>query len=225
MKKTVWFFLLAVIFLSLAGQYKSDIPVIRIYAYKDNQPYAAGNGFFINGKGYIATAWHIVDGADSIFAVDFRMNVYPVTHICGYNRVYDTIILRSKSNLFSNTFNMKAPSPSVNDSLYVIGINPEIPGMTKYSTLLAVRDLGSMKGVYQLSARIEEGFSGSPVIDTSGALVAMACYRGYVVHHIVSDTSFRIEDNEFTIAVPIEKIMEIDFNKQIEFEYWTWPEK
>ncbi len=214
--------LIGLLSLNIFAQYVSDIPVIRIYAYKNDQPYAAGNGFFINKKGYISTCYHIVEGADSIFAVDYRMNVYPVTHICGYDRLYDIIIMKSKTNIFSNTFNMDAPVPLMGDSLFVIGISPELPGMTKQGVLMNIRDLGEMKSVFQINTRIEEGFSGSPVTDTAGSLVGMVCYRGYEVRHIISDTSFKIIDNEFTIAVPLNKILKINISNQTDFEYWQW---
>lgn len=144
---------------------------------------ASGSGFFIDSSGYIATNFHVIDGANGIdiFVVqDGKTSVYEAKSII-VDKTNDLAIVKITDNKFSNIgaipYTWSTDIMDVGTSVFAMGY----PYLSSLGEEIKVTDgiISSKTGyqgdiaTYQISAPIQPGNSGGPLFDKIGNLLGI----------------------------------------------------
>ncbi len=176
--------------------------VLQIHTFdKDGNLLGAATGFFVTADGYLVTNAHVVDGASSILARDWKGTIY---HVFSRDKWIqfksatpanpDVILLRA--NAANVPFLTLGPTGNAVEGQRVLLIgNPENLGFTVSDGIIAA--FRENRAFIQITAPISPGSSGSPVIDIDTGLVL-----GIAV-------GFWKEGQNLNFAIPTEKIQEV----------------
>ena len=143
---------------------------------KDGKLLATGTGFFISADGYLVTNEHVVDGAHSILARDYKGTIFHVFHSKD-NWIEETSVNAADPDVIllrADATNVPylTIGPTANEvegqRVLIIG-NPENQEFTVADGLISA--FREHRSVIQISAPISPGSSGSPVIDTDSGQV------------------------------------------------------
>lgn len=144
---------------------------------------ASGTGFFIDTRGYIATNYHVIDGAQGIDVLvtnNGRTTTYSARSVVS-DKSNDLAILR----IDDTSFSMLSPIPyMISSGTKDVGTNVFAMGYPELSHLgeeIKVTDgiISSKTGyqgditTYQISAPIQPGNSGGPLFDNNGNVVGI----------------------------------------------------
>lgn len=156
---------------------------------------AAGTGMVISSQGEILTNNHVIDGASTISVqINGRGRSYSAK-VVGYDTTHDVAVLQLKNASGLTTIPLGTSSHVASgDSVIALG-NALGQGGTPAAvqgsvvalgqTITAASDAGSqpqtLNGMIEISAAIEPGDSGGPIVDTHGQVIAMttAASRGF----------------------------------------------
>jgi len=140
---------------------------------------SSGTGFAINSKGYIATNFHVIDGAKSIQIIGINaehQKSYNAT-IIKVDKANDLAILKVDANLGIIPYGFKRNKEDVAASIYAYGYPlPEIQG---YELKITDGIINSNSGFmddprwYQHTASVQPGSSGGPLFNKYGNLVGV----------------------------------------------------
>jgi S1-C subfamily serine protease len=136
---------------------------------------SAGSGFFVNDRGAVITNEHAVNGCSSL-SVNVRGEFFPARLIAA-DAVNDLAVLQVAAISPSPALRLRATPPRLAEPVVALGF--PLPGLlapTVGASLGAVSALGGLQGdtrFIQISAPVQPGNSGGPVIDTSGAVVGV----------------------------------------------------
>lgn len=140
----------------------------------------AGSGSVLDHEGHILTNYHVIEGADQIWATLSNSETYEASLI-GADPVYDIAVLRVEAPrevLFPVEFGNSA-TLKVGQKVYAIG-NPF--GLERTMTVGIIssvnRSLPSrtgriMKSIIQIDAALNRGNSGGPLLDSRGRVIGM----------------------------------------------------
>ncbi len=142
----------------------------------------SGTGFALYNN-YIATNYHVVDGAKSIFIHgingDFTKKYRAV--VVATDKVNDLAILRLEGVKIANgsiPYAVNTSTMDVGEDIYVLGfpMTQVMGDEIKLTTGIVNSKTGYMGDVslYQISASLQGGNSGGPVFDSNGNVVAIA---------------------------------------------------
>ena len=143
-----------------------------------NSKFSQGSGFFINKDGHFITNYHVIKGAYSI-TVQLQDKIeWDVAYVLAENEAKDLVKLAVDipgGHLESGMWlDIDPDIPNVADKVIVIG-TPMGLGLTVSDGIIsAVREIPDRGLVYQMTAPISRGSSGSPVIDMHGNVVGVA---------------------------------------------------
>ena len=161
----------------LFNKMKNSIVVIYTYDY-DDEPLNQGTGAFINNEGDLITNWHILEDAytaqiklfngtsyfmDSILAADFE-NDLAIVSINSTNDKFQYI-----------TFDTK--TPDFGEQIITIGNPLGLDFSISDGIISSIREIHGYGNIYQISAPISPGSSGSPVINLSGNVIGIATFQ------------------------------------------------
>ena len=164
--------------LTAAEVYDKVLPsCVSVLAYpKDGTRHTeSGSGFFIGDDGVLATAYHVIRGADRVTVRTSDREDYEVMAVLGYDEALDVAIL--KIDLEGTTpVQVARGTPRVGDPIYAVGRYLGADFTFTDSVVAAVDDrFASRPGRVMLRycnlAQI--GNSGGPVFDDNGRLLAM----------------------------------------------------
>jgi uncharacterized protein len=159
----------------------------------------SGTGFFVTQDGYLLTANHVVDGAAKVIVktkylalaarivkVD-KTNDVALLKITGAyppSALTNELLLRGISPRLSPVANTFRPLPILNsgdvrlgDSISTLGFpNPELQGNAPKFTRGEINSLAGFRDDphhFQISAQMQPGNSGGPLLDHTGAVVGL----------------------------------------------------
>ena len=146
-----------------------------------------GTGFFVSPDGLVVTNQHVIEGADSITAVGSNGTIFPLERVVAQPVGLDLAVL--KFHAADAPFLKLGESSTVVEGQKVIVIgNPT--GTVSDGIISAFRENRSL---FQITARISDESSGSPVMDETGHVIGIAM--------IVS-----VEGQNLNFAIPVEKV-------------------
>ena len=168
--------------------------VVTIYTDKSQ-----GSGFLINDKGDILTNAHVVEGATEVTAVDSTDQQYSGS-VIGYSTYTDVAIVR--------VADLAGQTPLVLETAADAAIGEEVIALGSPLGLRNTATLGYITGVnrsfyigersyeniYQMSARINEGSSGGP-------LLSLKTGKAFAIN-----SARLIDDNSVGFSIPIKDI-------------------
>ena len=156
---------------------------VTIRVDKNDGTHMLGTGFFINSS-EVVTNWHVVRDADNITVVlgdDKRLNAQLESSKPSVDLA--TIIVPSVYSKIWAHFDTDSDWERIGEKVYVYG-NPEgMEGTFSDGMLSAIRKNGA---VFQISAPIDHGSSGSPVFNQYGLVI------GIVSESIISTAQINI---------------------------------
>ncbi len=139
---------------------------------------ATGTGFFITVDGYIITASHVVQNAASVAIMTQTGKVK--AKIVRADTANDIAILKAEGRFTAIPLE-NSKTVKLGDAVTTIGFpNPEIQG---FSPKLTKGEIGSLFGIqddprhFQISAPIQPGNSGGPLLNASGNTIGTLVSR------------------------------------------------
>jgi tetratricopeptide (TPR) repeat protein len=155
---------------------KTKSAVVLIQTFNDNnQPIGQGSGFFVNNKGHIVTNHHVIEGAYRAIVKTSSGMEYPVEGIIAKNIEADIVKLVVNIPDANITFlNLSVNVPSEGEDIVVIGNPLGLESTVSTGIVSAVRDIPAFGKIFQITAPISPGSSGSPVINGKGEVIGIA---------------------------------------------------
>jgi len=153
--------------------------VVTVITYdKDENLLGQGSGFFIDDKGHVITNYHILVGAYSAKVKACDGKAYPVKLVVAENENIDlikvSVDMPEKAVKFVQLTNT---APEVAERVLVIGSPMGLEQTVSEGIVSAVRDIPTIGKIFQISAPISPGSSGSPVVDMEGKVIGVATFQ------------------------------------------------
>ena len=132
----------------------------------------AGSGFFVNHAGDVVTNAHVVSGCGHIETSE----KVPLT-ILGSDAVIDLAVLHADLSPADIASLRAAPPPRIGEDVLAFGF--PLPGLLStegnvtIGILSATRGVGDDPHVFQMTAPVQSGNSGGPLVDISGNVVGV----------------------------------------------------
>ncbi|MFC1783195.1 tetratricopeptide repeat protein [Planctomycetota bacterium] len=186
--------------------------VVMIITYdKDNEPSGLGSGFFIDQNGLLITNYHVLEGAVRAEVKTHDGNIYPISLVVAENQ--DVDLIKVWVDISSQTVRFVPLSkevPDVAERVMVVG-NPEgLEQTVSEGIISAVRDIPILGKIYQITAPISSGSSGSPVANMEGQVIGVATFQ-------------MIEGQNLNFAVSGEQVLALKSEKKnITLAEWTF---
>jgi hypothetical protein len=146
--------------------------VVQIVALDfDNKPVKNGTGFFISSDGNLLTSYHLVSGAHSLLAKTPSGAIYVFKEIIAFSPKADVALLSFDVNGVAHLDLSSTADAVEGQRVLVIGNSKGGEATVSDGIISAFRDNRSM---FQITAPISQGSSGSPVLDESGRVLGIA---------------------------------------------------
>ncbi len=185
--------------------------VVVVNGFKEGRSdFSLGSGFFIDLDGDIITNYHVVNGCDSANIKTYDRKIYKVIGVIGENAEEDLIELSvgiPHDEVSFLSIDMK--TPAVGDKVVVIGNPLGFEQTVSDGILSAVRELPDLGKMFQITAPISPGSSGSPVVNMKGKVIGVA--------------SLTVKGGEnINFAIPIEKLKDLRKVDNIPLKNMHW---
>jgi len=197
----------------------------------DNKPLNQGSGLFINHKGHLITNYHVLEDAYQAEIKTRDGKKYPIMSIIAENKAMDLIKVSTDIPLKSAQWiNVAGALPAIAERIVVIGSPMGLEQTISEGIVSAVREIPNLGKIFQISAPISSGSSGSPVINMKGEVIGVATFqfiKGQNLNFAVSGkyvmdlkhkkTGMTIKEWAHGISKPKVKASEDLFSKGLEF--------
>lgn len=132
----------------------------------------AGSGFLISSRGYAATSYHVVKGADSIWLENDRFGTLKASVVYS-DEANDISILKVDSlNVPSLPYIIARESASIAEGVYTLGY-PRDEVVFGEGSISAMTGFRENANAYQISVPVNPGNSGGPLVNNKGNVVGM----------------------------------------------------
>lgn len=162
--------------ITLKGSYIEDIQVPDYYKTNTlNIKSAVGSSSSVYlGNGYLLTCAHAVHKNDNTLRVNYKDEIL-LAAIVKYNKKLDLALLKvDKSKVKLNSVVIAQSDPQKYETLHAIGYFHGLPDMLRVRTMKFV---GSLYDNNYYEGYVVPGFSGGPVFNSKGELVAVSYYK------------------------------------------------
>ena len=165
--------------------------VVMVAAYDaEDKMNTIGSGFFIDRQGTLVTNYHVLDGAYKAEVKTADGGKYAVEEVLAANQLVDLMTVRVDiPGRLAVPVVRAAQEPAVADRVVVIGSPLGLEQTISEGIISAVREHPTNGKIYQLSAPISEGSSGSPAMNLSGEVIGVVSFqsaRGQNINFAVS---------------------------------------
>ncbi len=153
--------------------------IVTIVAYDvDRNVTNQGSGFFVDKKGHLITNYHVLDGAYAADVKTFDGVKYPIEVVVAENKLSDLIKVRVKIPEGAvHWVVVTETEPSIGERVMVVGTPMGLEQTVSEGIVSAVRELPVVGKVFQLSAPISPGSSGSPVVNMNGNVIGVVSFQ------------------------------------------------
>jgi Tfp pilus assembly protein PilF len=168
---------------------------------KDGKIIGQGSGFFISEEGDIITNRHVLAGAHRAEVKTTDGKLYPITLIVAEDKEAD--IIRASVNIPKESvrpLSLSSSIPEAGERVAVIGSPLGLERTVSDGIVSAVREISAFAKIYQITAPISAGSSGSPVVNMKGEVVGVATFQF-------------IEGQNLNFAIPGERIAKLKTEK------------
>ncbi len=172
-----------------------------------------GSGFFINEAGDIITNRHVLAGVHRAEIKTAKGKVYTLTAIVAEDKQAD--IIRASVNIPIESVRPLSVSrsiPVVGERIAVIGSPLGLERTVSDGIISAVREIPSFGKIYQITAPISPGSSGSPVVNMKGDVIGIATFQF-------------VEGQNLNFAIPGERIAKLKTEKVKSLNEWKTGER
>lgn len=163
---------------------------------EDNTPAMPGNfggsGFAISNDGYIATDYHVVYGADSIF-VQVANGSYHKAYIVAFEPANDVAILKIENNNFrfgkgALPYTISKMRSELAQPVYTLGY-PQDDVVYNEGYISSQKGYRGDVNSYMLEITANPGQSGSPVFDQNGNIIALVTAKETTATFAIQSTA------------------------------------
>jgi len=175
---------------------------------KDGKIISQGSGFFISKNGDIITNRHVLARAHSAGVKTINGKVYPITLIVAEDKEAD--LIRASVNIPVESvypLSISSSIPEVGERVVVIGSPLGLERTVSDGIISAVRDIPAFGKIYQITAPISPGSSGSPVVNMKGEVIGVATFQF-------------VEGQNLNFAIPGERIAKLKTEKGKTLDEW-----
>jgi len=153
--------------------------VVTVITYDMNDAAAdLGSGFFLEANGLMVTNYHVLKGAYRAEVRTHDGRKYPIEQVVAENEQADIIKVRvSSSKQEFNWVRLTEQEPSIGERVLVVGSPLGLEQTVSEGIVSAVRNLPLVGKVFQFSAPISPGSSGSPVVNMDGKVVGVVSFQ------------------------------------------------
>jgi len=181
--------------------------VILTYG-KEGKMIGQGSGFFISQSGDIITNGHVLNGVHRAEVKTARGKVYPIMMIVGEDKEADIIRVSVNIPIESiHPISISRSIPEVGERVAVIGNPLGLERTVSDGIVSAVREIPAFGKVYQITAPISPGSSGSPVVNMKGEVIGVATFQF-------------VEGQNLNFAIPGERIARLKTEKGKTLDQW-----
>ena len=153
--------------------------VVTIQTYNhDMQPIQIGTGFFITPDGVLITNFHVIENAYAAAVKTESGDKYWVDAVLAEDQAMDLIKLSvdiPKSKV--HAIRIAGEVPAVADRIFVVGSPLGLEQTVSEGIVSAIRRIPSLPPVFQISAPISRGSSGSPVMNMDGRVIGVVSFQ------------------------------------------------
>jgi tetratricopeptide (TPR) repeat protein len=147
----------------------------------DMEPVGLGTGFFINDQGHLLTNHHVLEGAYAATVRTRGGQSYPVTAVLAVGEQVDLIELAVDIPAeHRHWLPVTEALPAIADQVVVVGSPLGLEQTVSEGIVSAIREVPEVGTVFQVSAPISSGSSGSPVVDRQGRVVGIVSFQSRV---------------------------------------------
>lgn len=161
----------------LAKKVRPAVVLIETFD-KDKKRLGGGSGFFINQKGHLITNYHVLKGAYTAEVKTYDGRMYSVKLVLAERQDVDLIKvlvdIPEKATKFVQVTNTV---PEVAERVLVVGSPLGLEQTVSEGIVSAVREIPTIGKIFQISAPISPGSSGSPVVNMKGQVIGVATFQ------------------------------------------------
>ncbi len=144
----------------------------------DMKPMGLGTGFFINDRGHLISNHHVFEGAYAAAVKTRDGESYPVTAVLAENATVDLIRVAVDIPAEKRRWlPIAETAPAIADQVVVVGSPMGLEQTVSEGIVSAIRDVPDVGTIFQVSAPISTGSSGSPVVDGAGQVVGIVSFQ------------------------------------------------
>ncbi len=158
--------------------------VVTVITYDINRKVSdLGSGFFVDPQGHLITNHHVLKGA---YAADVKLSDgknFPIQQVVSENEAADLIKVRvdiSGAPEAVHWVPVTDAEPAIGERVVVVGSPLGLEQTVSEGIVSAVREVPVVGKIFQLSAPISPGSSGSPVVNMSGRVVGVVSFQSTV---------------------------------------------
>lgn len=153
--------------------------VVTIAAFgMDGEVKAIGSGFFIHRDGTLVTNYHVLEDAYAAEIKTSTGDTYPVISVIAHNQFVDLMKVRVEIPESSAVpLTLSADESQVADRVVVIGSPLGLEQTISEGIVSAVREHPESGKIYQFTAPISQGSSGSPALNIKGEVIGVVTFQ------------------------------------------------
>ncbi len=153
--------------------------VVTIINYNSEDKIAgSATGFFVNRKGHLITNYHVFK---NVYKAEVRTSdgkTYPISSALAENRAVD--LIKVKVDIPEGAVRWVEISdelPLAAEKIMVLGSPMGLEKTVTEGIVSALRTIHKKEDIFQISAPISKGSSGSPVINMRGEVIGVATFQ------------------------------------------------
>ncbi len=152
--------------------------VVKVTTYDvEKKPVGIGSGFFVDKSGHLVTNYHVLKGAYAAEVTTYDGHKYPVQGILAQNEAADLIKVKVKipeKGVYRVT--VTPDIPAIAERIIVVGSPLGLDQTVSEGIVSAVREFPGIGRIFQMSAPVSKGSSGSPVINMHGKVIGVVSF-------------------------------------------------
>ena len=182
--------------------------IVAVSAYdQEGNTINQGRGFFISGNGDVIANRNVLEGADHANVRTSNGMLYPVRLVLAEDREVNLIRIWAEIPSAAHPLSLSPSLPNLGDRVAVIGGRILSEKLVSYGTVSAVQEIPTLGKIIRLTPPASKSFNVSPVVNMKGEVIGVI-------------TSWMIEGQKFTFAVPSERVIRLQVRKGISLAQW-----
>ncbi len=164
----------------LVNRVQAAVVTIRTFD-PDMKPVGLGTGFFINNQGHLITNYHVLEGAYAATVKTREGQSYPVISVLAENKTVDLVELSADIPAEHRRWlEITETLPEIADPIVVVGSPLGLEQTVSEGIVSAIREIPEVGAIFQVTAPISSGSSGSPVVNRRGEVLGVISFQSRV---------------------------------------------